>query len=159
MTVHKLVSLEALSSIINEARQAGRKTVFANGCFDLVHIGHIRYLKDAASYGDILIVAINSDQSVRRLKGKDRPVFSQQERAELLASIDCVDYIIIFEEDDVSRLLLSIKPDFHAKGTDYTENTVPERDIVASYGGKVIITGDKKTRSSRDLLKYYKNNR
>lgn len=156
MIKNKLCQVDDLKEILKRHREHGRSIVFANGCFDLIHIGHIRYLADAACYGDILVVAVNSDQSVKRLKGKDRPVFSQGERTEILSALECVDYIVIFEENDVSELLLIIKPDFHAKGTDYSEDTVPEKDIVASYGGKVIITGDIKSRSSRDLVKYYK---
>ncbi len=156
MSAHKLVSLVELREIVREARQKKLQIVFTNGCFDLIHIGHIRYLREASKYGDILITAINSDESVKNLKGSGRPVFNEHERAEMLSCMEFIDYIIIFNEDDVSALLLALKPDFHAKGTDYTPDTVPEKDIVSSYGGRVIITGDDKSRSSRDLVKHFK---
>lgn len=155
MSINKLYSIGPLKKIVHEHRINGSRIVFANGCFDLMHIGHVRYLVDASNYGDILIVGINSDASVKRLKGSERPVFSQLDRAEFLSAFECINYITIFEEDDVSALLLTLKPDFHAKGTDYTQDSVPEKDVVRSYGGKVIITGDKKTRSSRDLLEFF----
>ena len=126
--------------------------VLANGCFDLVHVGHIRYLEEAKRLGDILIVAINSDESVRRLKGAGRPLQSEIERAEMLASFQCVDYVVIFGDPTVDNLLDVLRPDVHAKGTDYSEDTVPERETVLSYGGRTAIVGDPKAHSSRDLI-------
>ena len=126
--------------------------MLANGCFDLIHTGHIRYLAQAKSQGDILVVAINSDTSVRKLKGEGRPILKASERAEILSYFTCVDYITIFNEDNVSRILLTLKPHIHAKGSDYTEETVPEKDTVRSYGGKVIIAGGPKIRSTSEII-------
>lgn len=126
--------------------------VLANGCFDLIHAGHIRYLRGARMRGDILVIALNSDSSVTRLKGPGRPILNQNQRAEILSAFECVDYIIIFHESDVSRILLSLKPDIHAKGSDYTEETVPEKDVVNSYGGKVAIVGGPKIKSTSEII-------
>lgn len=134
-------------------RSRGAKIVLANGCFDLIHAGHIRYLQGAKALGDVLIVGINSDEQVRMLKGGGRPYMPENERAEIIAALRCVDFVTIFPEDTVTELLLAIKPDFHAKGTDYTTDTVPEREIVRSYGGTVAIVGDPKDHSSTDLIK------
>lgn len=134
-------------------RSRGAKIVLANGCFDLIHAGHIRYLQGAKALGDILIVGINSDEQVRSLKGGGRPYMPEDERAEIISSLRCVDFVTIFPEATVTELLLAIKPDFHAKGTDYTTDTVPEREIVRSYGGTVAIVGDPKDHSSTDLIK------
>ena len=142
-------------------RAAGLSVAFANGCFDLLHVGHIRYLESAAREGDRLIVAINDDESVRRLKGKGvkgqeggkgRPILAAADRAELVAALRCVDYVVIFPEPTVGPLLQAVKPDVHCKGTDYTLDTVPERDIVKAYGGRIAIVGDPKDHSTRDLL-------
>lgn len=152
--ISKLHDISSLRNILNKHKAEGKVIVFTNGCFDVFHIGHIRYLRDASYKGDILVVAVNSDASVRYNKGPGRPVFNQKERVELLSALEFVDYITIFENNDVSELLLTLKPHFHAKGTDYTPETVPEKDIVRSYGGRVIITGDKKQRSSRDLISF-----
>ncbi len=132
-------------------RAAGLSVAFANGCFDLLHVGHIRYLESAAAEGDRLIVAVNDDESVRRLKGNN-PILAATDRAELVAALRCVDYVVIFPEPTVGPLLLAMKPDVHCKGTDYTLDTVPERDIVTSYGGRIAIVGDPKDHSTRDLL-------
>ncbi len=148
----KLKDINELKAIVKEERKNGKKIVFANGCFDILHVGHIRYLKEAKGLGDILIVAVNSDSSARRLKGNGRPVTREKERAEIIAALECADYVTIFDEPDVSRLLLTLKPDIHAKGTDYTEDTVPEVATVRSYGGRVAITGDKKERSSTEII-------
>ena len=137
---------------IGEARAAGRTVAFANGCFDLLHVGHIRYLESAAEEADILVVAINDDDSVRTLKGEGRPILSAGDRAELVAALRCVDYVIIFSEPNVGPLLTALRPDVHCKGTDYTVESVPERDIVAGYGGRTAIVGDPKDHSTRDLL-------
>ena len=133
-------------------RAAGRSVAFANGCFDLLHVGHTRYLEAAAAEADVLVVAINDDQSVGRLKGKGRPIMAGEHRAELVAALRCVDYVVLFPEPTVGPLLEALRPDVHCKGTDYTLDTVPERDVVRGYGGRVAIVGDPKDHSTRDLL-------
>jgi D-glycero-beta-D-manno-heptose 1-phosphate adenylyltransferase len=149
----KIKTLEDLRKIVPQLRDAGRKIVFANGCFDLLHAGHIRYLQKARALGDVLILGINSDASVAALKGKGRPLQSQAERTEILASLDCVDYVLLFDEPTVDGILNDLRPDIHAKGTDYTEDSVPERETVRAYGGQVAIAGDPKDHSTRDLIK------
>ncbi len=134
-------------------RSKGKKIVLANGCFDLFHVGHIRYLQGAKELGDLLIVGINSDEQVRKLKGLNRPFMPENERAEIIDALACVDYVTVFTEPTVTELIRAVRPDFHAKGTDYTPETVPEKDIVAEYGGQVKIVGDPKNHSSTDLLK------
>lgn len=148
----KIKSLSELKSIVSEKRAAGKKIVFANGCFDIMHVGHVRYLSDAKEYGDILVVGVNSDNSVKGLKGPGRPVLNEEQRIIMVAAMESVDYVVLFGDKRVDTLLLELKPDFHAKGTDYTEDTVPEKDIVASYGGRVIITGDPKNHSSSNVI-------
>jgi rfaE bifunctional protein nucleotidyltransferase chain/domain len=148
----KIKTIEALSEIVSSARALGRKIVFANGCFDLIHAGHIRYLQAARTLGDILILGVNSDRCVRTLKGVGRPLQSESDRAEILAALECVDYVLIFDQPTVDAILKELKPDIHAKGTDYTEETVPERQTVQTYGGCVAITGDAKDHSTRDLI-------
>lgn len=133
-------------------RRKNVKIVLANGCFDLFHVGHIRYLAGAKSLGDILIVGINSDEQVRKLKGEKRPFMPENERAEIVSALKFVDYVTIFPEPTVTELIRAIKPDFHAKGTDYTTETVPEREIVKEYGGRVAIVGDPKDHSSTELI-------
>lgn len=135
------------------ARRAGSRIVFANGCFDILHVGHVRYLEAARALGDLLVVGINSDAQVRALKGEGRPLMPERERAEVVASIRAVDLVTIFPEPTVAQLLLAIRPDIHAKGTDYTAETVPERDVVRSYGGRVQIVGDPKAHSSTEIVK------
>jgi rfaE bifunctional protein nucleotidyltransferase chain/domain len=130
----------------------GRKVVLANGCFDILHVGHIRYLKAARAFGDLLVVAINSDHSVRLIKDAGRPILTEEERVALVSAIRCVDYVVLFDEPDVSRVLNVLRPSIHAKGTDYTEQTVPERDQVLAYGGSVRIAGDPKDHSTRDII-------
>jgi rfaE bifunctional protein nucleotidyltransferase chain/domain len=144
----KVVSVDALAEIVRELKEQGRRIIFANGCFDILHVGHIRYLTEARALGDVLIVAVNDDTSARTLKGADRPWMNQDDRLEILSALSCVDYLVLFGDKDVSRLLRLFKPDVHAKGTDYTIETVPERDVVQEYGGQTAITGDPKTRSS-----------
>ena len=134
------------------ARKGGARVVFANGCFALLHVGHVRYLEAARSLGDLLVVGINSDEQVRRLKGEGRPYVPERERAETVASLRAVDYVTVFHEPTVTELLLALRPDIHAKGTDYTEESVPERDVVRSYGGRVQIVGDPKDHSSTEIL-------
>jgi rfaE bifunctional protein nucleotidyltransferase chain/domain len=146
------VTLDALDGIVAGLRAEGRTIAFANGCFDLLHVGHVRYLQGAAAEGDVLIVAINNDESVRGLKGEGRPVMAESDRAELIAALRCVDYVASFGGPTVGDLLLRYRPDVHCKGTDYTVESVPERPIVESYGGRTAIVGDPKDHSTRDLL-------
>jgi rfaE bifunctional protein nucleotidyltransferase chain/domain len=134
-------------------RRGGAKIVLANGCFDLFHVGHIRYLAGAKELGDILIVGINSDRQVRRLKGKNRPFMPERERSEMISALRFVDYVTIFDEPTVEELIRALQPDFHAKGTDYTTETVPEKEIVKEYGGQTAIVGDPKDHSSTELIK------
>lgn len=134
------------------ARARGSKIVLANGCFDLLHVGHIRYLAAAKAFGDVLVVGVNSDRQTRALKGEGRPFVSEDERAELVAAIRCVDLVTIFDEPTVEELIRALRPDIHAKGTDYTTKTVPERDIVRQCGGTVVIVGDPKEHSSTDMI-------
>jgi rfaE bifunctional protein nucleotidyltransferase chain/domain len=148
----KVVSREELARRIADERAAGRTVAFANGCFDLLHVGHIRYLESAAQQADVLVVAINDDASVGRLKGKGRPILPAADRAELVAALRCVNYVVIFPEPTVGPLLASLRPDVHCKGTDYTVDSVPERDIVLAYGGRTAIVGDPKDHSTRELL-------
>lgn len=152
----RILDREAVVSKTKLARQAGRTIVFANGCFDVLHAGHIRYLQGARALGDLLIVAINSDEQVKALKGNGRPILAERDRAELVASIEGVEFVTIFDEPTVEQLLLAIKPDIHAKGTDYTEETVPERDVVRSFGGRTAIVGDPKNHSTSEMLKRFK---
>ena len=141
-----------LSAKVAVERKNGAKIVLANGCFDFFHAGHIRYLAGAKKYGDCLIVGINSDEQVRQLKGTNRPLMPERERAEIISALRFVDFVTIFDEPTVEELIRAIRPDFHAKGTDYTTETVPERRIVAEYGGQVVIVGDPKNHSSTDLI-------
>lgn len=148
----RVVSRAELAQKVNAAKRDGLTVVFANGCFDVLHVGHVRYLQGASALGQMLVVGINSDAEVTRQKGANRPVLPAIERAEIVASLEVVDYVTIFEEPTVEALLLLLKPDFHAKGTDYTEDSVPEREVVRSYGGRVAIVGDPKNHSTSDLL-------
>src|SRR5271154_5057787 len=151
-TREKIVSREGLHGIIEEHRQSGKKVVFANGVFDLLHVGHVRYLQAARAEGDLLVVGINSDASTRKLKGEGRPILTERARGALVAALKAVDYVVIFDELDVNALLREFQPDVHAKGTDYTADTVPEREISALLGIRVAIVGDPKDHSTRDLL-------
>jgi D-glycero-beta-D-manno-heptose 1-phosphate adenylyltransferase len=148
----KIKSLKDLQAIVLAIHASGRKVVFANGCFDLIHAGHIRYLQNARALGDVLILGVNSDACVAALKGAGRPLQSEADRAEILSSLDCVDYVLLFNTPTVDAILKALKPDIHAKGTDYTEESVPERETVRSYGGRVAIVGDPKNHSTRDLI-------
>lgn len=148
----EILGREALVARVAQERKAGRTIAFANGCFDLLHVGHIRYLEAAAREADLLVVAINDDASVRTLKGEGRPILTAQDRAELVAALRCVDFVVIFPEPTVGPLLQALKPDVHCKGTDYTVESVPEREIVKAYGGRTAIVGDPKDHSTRDLL-------
>ena len=143
----KLRKLEELRPLVK-----GRKVVMANGCFDVLHVGHLRYLEGAKALGDVLVVAINSDQSVRTIKDPGRPILDQGERVALVSALRCVDYVLLFDEPDVTHVLDVLRPSIHAKGTDYTEETVPERAKVLGYGGSVRIAGDPKNHSTRDII-------
>ena len=152
-------TLKELEAIVEEERGQGKSIVFGNGCFDILHVGHVRYLKGAKELGQILVVAVNDDSSVTGLGKRKQVVTPATERAEIVSAIDGVDYVIIFSEPTVENLLLALKPDIHAKGTDYTEDNVPERSIVLSYGGKVAIVGDPKDHSTRDIIASIKQSR
>ena len=148
----RVLSREEVAAAVAADRAAGRTVAFANGCFDLLHVGHIRYLQAAAREADRLVVAINDDRSVAALKGPNRPLLPENDRAELVAALRGVDYVVVFPEPTVTPLLLTLKPDVHCKGTDYTVDTVPERETVRGYGGRIAIVGDPKDHSTRDLL-------
>jgi rfaE bifunctional protein nucleotidyltransferase chain/domain len=148
----RVLTEEALVAAVAEDRRAGRSIAFANGCFDILHVGHIRYLAGAAHEADRLIVAVNDDGSVRGLKGEGRPVMEETARAEMLAALRHVDYVVLFPDRSVDRLLALLTPDVHCKGTDYTVDTVPERETVRGYGGRIAIVGDPKDHSTRDLM-------
>ena len=149
----KIVSRDELVKRAALWRAQGKTIALANGLFDLVHVGHLRYLEDAATLADLLVVAINDDASARALKGPDRPIVPQDERAELIAGFGCVFLVTIFAEATVEPLLRALRPDVHCKGTDYTEETVPERDTARSLGIRVAITGDPKSHATRDLVR------
>jgi len=138
--------------VLDEHRRAGRTVVFANGVFDLLHVGHVRYLQAAREEGDLLIVGVNSDASTRSLKGAGRPILTERARASLVAALAAVNYVVIFDELDVNALLREFQPDVHAKGTDYTPETVPERDLAALLGIRIAIVGDSKKHSTRELI-------
>ena len=152
MSGSKVYTLETLLPAIEQHRNNGQTIVFANGCFDLLHVGHIRYLQGARALGDVLVVGLNGDNSVRMIKGAGRPLMPQEERAEILAAIQYVDYVVIFDETNVTRLLEQLRPHIHCKGTDYTEESVPEREVVRSFGGRVAIAGDPKNHSTRNMI-------
>ena len=147
----KVVSRERLLELVRAARAAGQTIALANGCFDLLHVGHVRYLQGAAGEADILVVAVNDDAAAGS-KGPGRPILEAAARAELVAAIRGVDYVTIFDEPTVAPLLMLLKPDVHCKGTDYTPETVPERETVLAYGGRIAIVGDPKDHSTRDLI-------
>jgi len=147
-----ILSEEQLVEAIRRERASGRSIAFANGCFDVLHVGHVRYLHGAAAEADRLVVAVNDDRSVRDLKGPGRPILTAADRAELVAALRGVDFVVVFGDNTVERLLLAIKPDVHCKGTDYTVDSVPERAVVARYGGRTAIVGDPKSHSTRDLI-------
>src|SRR5687768_10739881 len=147
-----VLTREELIARVTAARESGRTIAFANGCFDLLHVGHVRYLEASAREADILIVALNDDAAVRELKGAGRPILTAVHRAALVAALRCVDYVVVFPELTVGPLLEALKPDVHCKGTDYTVDSVPERAVVQAYGGRTAIVGDPKDHSTRDLL-------
>ena len=148
----RILSEHDLEGAVHAERAEGRTIAFANGCFDVLHVGHVRYLSDAKAQADRLVVAINDDGSVSGLKGPGRPILSGADRAEMVAALESVDYVVLFSDPDVHRLLRLLKPDVHCKGTDYTPDTVPERETVRAYGGRIAIVGDPKDHSTRDLL-------
>jgi len=148
----KIGTLDEVRRRVEDARAGGRTIAFANGCFDVLHVGHVRYLEGARGEADVLVVGVNGDASVRRLKGEGRPVLPEADRALLVAAVRAVDHVVVFPDDDVSRLLLALRPDVHCKGTDYTPDTVPEKGVVRSYGGRVAIVGDPKRHDTRVLL-------
>ena len=149
----KILTREALKGRVAEWRGAGESVTLANGCFDLLHVGHVRYLRAAKALGGRLIVAVNSDESVRALKGNGRPLMPAEERAEILSALEDVDAVVIFPERDVRALIREIHPNIQAKGTDYTAESVPERDVLAEYGGRVEIVGDPKDHSASDIIR------
>jgi len=155
--IKKLSELEQIVLAIRKDSKRRKTIVLANGCFDILHVGHVRYLEGAKHEGDVLIVALNSDSSSRALKGEGRPTTTLSERMEIIAAFECVDYVTCFEETNVVGVLLSLKPDVHAKGTDYTVDTVPERETVKQYGGRIAIVGDEKNHSSTDILNTMRN--
>jgi rfaE bifunctional protein nucleotidyltransferase chain/domain len=152
----KIKSLKELAEIIRQEKNNGKKVVLANGVFDLLHVGHIRYLKEAKSLGDILIVAVNDDRSARLIKGEGRPIIPEEERMEVLAAISYIDYLVKFSQPTVEQVISTLKPDIQAKGTDYTTESVPERETVRSYGGEIAITGDPKNHSTSAVLEKMK---
>jgi rfaE bifunctional protein nucleotidyltransferase chain/domain len=153
MAAEKIVSREQLKERVAAWRKAGDSITLSNGCFDLLHVGHVRYLHAAKQLGGRLIVAINSDDSVRALKGEGRPLMPAEERAEILSALADVDAVVVFPERDARALIREVRPDVHAKGTDYAPDTVPERDVVAEYGGRVEIVGDQKDHSASEIIR------
>jgi rfaE bifunctional protein nucleotidyltransferase chain/domain len=148
----KIKSLTELKTIVEKSREEGKMIVFTNGCFDILHTGHIRYLREAKALGDILIVGLNSDSSVKSIKGDNRPIIPEDERAEMLAALEDIDYIVIFSEDTPLNLLSTLEPDILAKGGDYKINQVVGRELVEAYGGKVIVLGEVKKYSTSDII-------
>jgi rfaE bifunctional protein nucleotidyltransferase chain/domain len=148
----KIAPLDVVVARIGDARAAGKTVALANGCFDVLHVGHVRYLRGAKAEADVLVVGVNGDASVRRIKGEGRPVLVEADRALLVAAQRAMDHVVVFHEDDVKGLLLTLRPDVHCKGTDYTPETVPEREVVRSYGGRVAIVGDPKDHDTRKLI-------
>jgi len=143
---------EEVRALGDRLRQERRRIAFANGCFDILHVGHVRYLEEAKGCADVLVVGVNGDQAVAALKGQGRPVLPAEGRAELVAALESVDYVVIFDELTATEILLDLLPDVHCKGTDYTKDSVPEREVVKSFGGEVRIVGDPKNHSTRQLL-------
>jgi rfaE bifunctional protein nucleotidyltransferase chain/domain len=148
-----LIGVEEAVRLVSTSRGQGKRVVLANGCFDLLHVGHLRYLRAARALGDVLVVAINSDASARRLKGPGRPLMPAEERAELVGAIAGVDAVLVFDDDRADGLISRLRPDVHAKGTDYDEASVPERQTVLAAGGRVAIAGDPKTHATTDLIR------
>jgi D-glycero-beta-D-manno-heptose 1-phosphate adenylyltransferase len=149
-TGHKVLSLDALAERLASLR-TGKKIVLANGVFDLLHVGHVRYLEGAKALGDLLVVAVNSDRSTRELKGPERPIITQHERAELVAALACTDFVVVFDDRDVRRVIDRLRPDIQVKGTDYSPENIPEKGAVEAYGGKVAVAGDVKSHSTTEI--------
>ncbi len=147
-----LVPRDQVRALGERLRAEGRRIAFANGCFDILHVGHVRYLEEARACGDVLVVGVNSDRAVGALKGKGRPILPEEGRAELVAALEAVDYVVIFDDLTATEILLDLLPDVHCKGTDYTKESVPEREVVRSFGGEIRIVGDPKNHSTRELL-------
>jgi len=156
MRCHKFYPLPELATRISTEKKLGKTIVLANGGFDLIHVGHIRYLQQAKAKGDILVVALNSDRSLKNLKGEARALIDEQGRILIISALACVDYVTLFDENRVDRILLAITPAFHCKGSDYTLESIPERDVVRSYGGAMAIVGGEKVRSTSMLIKKIK---
>ena len=154
-----ILTEDDLDAAVARDRAAGRTIAFANGCFDILHVGHVRYLQGAAAEANRLIVAVNDDESVAKLKGPGRPVMPAADRAEIVAAVAAVDYVVVFADPNVERLLMRLRPDVHCKGTDYTVDTVPERAVVEAYGGRTAIVGDAKRHASRDLIRSLRDQR
>lgn len=152
-SAEKVRALDALTVELDAVRRSGRTIVLANGIFDLFHVGHVRYLQGAAAEGDCLVVAVNGDDCARQLKGEGRPFLPVRERVEILASLQCVDYVTVFEDTNVEAILRALRPNVHAKGTDYTADSVPERTVTEEIGGRTAIVGDPKDHSTTDLLR------
>lgn len=148
----KILPFKKLLIRIKHEKEKEKRIILTNGIFDILHVGHVRYLQDSKKKGDILVVGLNSDRSTRRNKGAGRPLMKAEDRAQILASLSCVDYVTIFDDERATRLILAIKPHFHCKGTDYTEKNVPEREAVLSYGGRICITGDSKSHSVSKII-------
>jgi len=153
----KIVPLQTLSARLAPARSTGQRVALANGVFDLLHVGHVRYLEGAKALAEVLVVAVNSDRSARSIKGAGRPVVPERERAEIVAALRCTDYVVLFDEPDVRAVIRTLRPEVQAKGTDYAAATIPEREEVESYGGRVEIVGDPKNHSSSGLLQKIRN--
>jgi rfaE bifunctional protein nucleotidyltransferase chain/domain len=151
--MQKLKKREALAKLISKLKKSGKTVAFANGCFDIMHVGHVRFLEAAKARADVLVLGLNSDASVRKLKGKGRPLVNEKERSEILSAFTCVDYIVIFNELTVDKTLAILKPTYHCKGTDYTADTVPEKEIAKKLGIKIAIVGDPKDHSTKDIIK------
>ena len=152
----KVKTSKGLKIILGKLKKHGKTIVLANGCFDLLHVGHLKYLQAAKKQGDVLVVAVNNDASVRRLKGPGRPLLKIRDRVAIVSALDCVDFVNVFGGPTVGRVLHALHPDVHAKGGDYTVDTVPEKDVVRSYGGRVAIVGGAKIRSTSHLMKRIK---
>lgn len=151
MTTEKIQSLDSVASKVEHLRAAGKTIALANGVFDLLHVGHVRYLQGARALADVLVVAVNSDASTRAYKGPGRPIIPEHERAELVAALACTDFVVLFDDPDVRRIIRALKPDVHVKGTDYTPETIPEREEVERYGGRTAVAGDPKDHSTTEL--------
>ena len=154
MSAAKVMSREDAAAFIRAAQTRGQTVALASGVFDLLHVGHVRYLQSARQFADLLVVSLNSDASTRAIKGPERPVIPESERAEMVAALECVSAVLIFDETVVRTTLRALKPDFFVKGTDYTPESVPERDVVSEYGGRVVIAGDLKNHSSTQVIEH-----